>query len=135
MYPIIPYFKIFREWIMRRNCLGQKVVWFWPKLCPNCTVVLKEDFWGKLTNANLVNILFPITQKYFKINSVAFYTCVPKTTFIWGTVPEIQTKTNLFRHFGPLLPFTLIVRRGEQSPTWKDTVPPKEPTFTWSDIT
>ena len=45
--PIIPYFKAFREWIMTHNCLGHKVVWFWPKLCPNCTIVLKEDFWGK----------------------------------------------------------------------------------------
>ena len=29
-----------------------------------------------------------------------FYTCVPKTTIIWGTVPEIQSETNLFCHFG-----------------------------------
>ena len=75
LYPIIPYFKIFREWNMRHNYLRHKIVWFWPKLCPNCTIVLKEDFWGKLTNQNFVNILCPITQKYFKINSVAFYTC------------------------------------------------------------
>ena len=66
MYPIRPYFKICREWIMRHNCLGHKVVWIWPKLCPNCTIALKEDFWGKLTNANFVNLLCPIMQKYFK---------------------------------------------------------------------
>ena len=78
---------------MRHNYLGHKVVWFWSKLCPNCTILLKQDFWGKLTNANFVNILCPITQKYFKI---------PKTTIIWGTVPEIQSETNLFCHFGPI---------------------------------
>ena len=66
MYPIIPYFKIFREWIMRHNCLGYNVLWFWHKFCPKCTIVLKEDFWGKLTNANFVNLLYPIMQKYFK---------------------------------------------------------------------
>ena len=62
----MPYFKIFREWIMRHNCLEHKVVWFWPKLGQNCTIVLKEDFWRKLTNANIANLLCPIMQKYFK---------------------------------------------------------------------
>ena len=28
-----------------------------------------------------------------------------------------------------------IVRREVQSPTWKNTVPPKEPIPTWSEIT
>ena len=31
----------------------------------------------------------------------SFYTCVPKTRIIWGTIPEIQSKT-IFCHFGPL---------------------------------
>ena len=57
LYTIITYIKIFTEWIMRHNCLGHKVVWFWAKLCPDCTIVLKEDFCGKLTNANFVNLL------------------------------------------------------------------------------
>ena len=35
-----------------------------------------------------------------------FYTCVPKTTTIWGTVPEIHSETHIiFRHFEPFLPF------------------------------
>ena len=31
--------------------------------------------------------------------------------------------------------YMYIVRRGVQSPTWKNTVSPKEPTPTWNDIT
>ena len=38
-------------------------------------------------------------KKLLEISS--FYTCVPKTTIIWGTVPEIQSETNFFCHFGP----------------------------------
>ena len=31
-----------------------------------------------------------------------FYTCAPKTTIIWGTVPEIQSKTEYFVILGHL---------------------------------
>ena len=50
------------------DILGHKVVWFWPKFCWNCTIVLNKDFWGKLTNTNFFNLLCPIMQKYFKVN-------------------------------------------------------------------
>ena len=30
----------------------------------------------------------------------SFYTSVPKITIIWGTVPEIQSETDMFYHFG-----------------------------------
>ena len=29
------------------------------------------------------------------------FTCVPKATIIWSTVPEIQSWTEFFYHFGP----------------------------------
>ena len=38
---------------------------------------------------------------------LSFYTCVPKTTIIWGTVPEIQSETEFFvilDHFLPSYP-------------------------------
>ena len=36
----------------------------------------------------------------------SFYTSVPKTTMIWGTVPTIQNETDrIFCHFGSFLPF------------------------------
>ena len=112
-------FQIFREWIRRHNCLGHKIVCFWPWFYPNCTIVLKKDFWGKLANANFVNILFPITQKYFKINSVEFFTRVRKTTIILGTVSEIQSETFCFVILGHFLAFTLIVCRWYKVPPEK----------------
>ena len=42
-------------------------------------------------------------KKLLEISS--FYTRVPKTTIIWGTVPEIQ-RDKIFGHFGPY--FTLL---------------------------
>ena len=39
----------------------------------------------------------------------SFYTCVPKTTIIWGTVPEIQIETGNFLSFSIIFcPFTLL---------------------------
>ena len=43
-----------------------------------------------------------------KLLETLFYTCVPKTTTISGTVPEIQSETECFvilGHFFALLPF------------------------------
>ena len=37
-------------------------------------------------------------KKLLEISS--FYTCVLKTTIIWGTVPEIWSETEFFCHFG-----------------------------------
>ena len=43
-------------------------------------------------------------KKLLEISS--FYTCVPKSTIVWGTVPEIQSDTDrIFWHFGSLFPF------------------------------
>ena len=41
-------------------------------------------------------------KKWKKLLDISFYTCVPKTTIMWGTVPEIRNETdgNLC-HFGP----------------------------------
>ena len=45
---------------------------------------------------------FRILKKWKNLLEISsFYTCVPKTTIIWGTVPEIQSETNFFCHFGP----------------------------------
>ena len=46
----------------------------------------KSEFWKK-------------ENKLQEISS--FYTCVPKTTIIWGTVPEIRSGPKNFCHFGP----------------------------------
>ena len=43
-------------------------------------------------------------KKMLEISS--FYTCTPKTTFIWGTVPEIRSETTFFVILGHFLPFT-----------------------------
>ena len=37
---------------------------------------------------------------FLKIIIFLIYTCLPKTTVMWGTVPEIQSQTNLFCHYG-----------------------------------
>ena len=44
-------------------------------------------------------------KKLLEISS--FYTCVPKTTIIWSTVPAIQSETNLFCDFGLFFAFYL----------------------------
>ena len=46
----------------------------------------------------------PEFWKNEKKNCRRFYTCVPKTTIRWGTVPEIQTKM-FFCHLGHFFPF------------------------------
>ena len=47
---------------------------------------------------NLKNKNFEKIKKLLKISS--FYTCLPKTTIIWGTIPEIRSETDrIFYHF------------------------------------
>ena len=46
-----------------------------------------------------IRILKKWIKKLLEISS--FYTCVPKATIIWSTVPEIQSWTEFFYHFGP----------------------------------
>ena len=46
----------------------------------------------------------------------SFYTCVPKTTIIWGTVPEIQIETGNFLSFSIIFcPFTLLTAQKNQN--------------------
>ena len=49
-----------------------------------------------------------------------------KGTVIGDVPPKVLLRTALSAP---------IVHRGVQSPTWKNTVPPKEPIPTWNDIT
>ena len=55
-------------------------------------------FIDELWKTRKIRILKKWKKVLLEISS--FYTCVPKTTIIWGTVPEIQSETNLFCHFG-----------------------------------
>ena len=54
-------------------------------------------YWWTLKNPKNQNSE-KIKKNFLEISS--FYTCVPNTTTIWGTVPEIQSETNLFCDFG-----------------------------------
>ena len=54
--------------------------------------------------------------KHLEISSL--YTCVPKTTITWGTVPETRSETDWIScHFGVFFPFT----------------PPSIPTKNWKN--
>ena len=61
---------------MRHNCLGYNVLWFWPKFCPKCTIVLKEDFWGKLTK---------VLQFWAKLDTNYRFT-LKKGIFFWKNI-------------------------------------------------
>ena len=59
-------------------------------------------------------------KKLLEISS--FYTCVPKTTIIWGTVPEIRSETELFAILGHFLPFytpSLTTQKTKIFKKWK----------------
>ena len=64
----------------------------------------------------LMNFEKPENQNLEKIKKKkllevsTFYICVPKTTIIWGTVPEIQSETNLYCHFGPYFALSPILK-------------------------
>ena len=58
-------------------------------------------YWWTLKNPKSQN--FEKIKK--KILEISFHTCVPKTTIIWGTVPEIRSETELFAILGHFLPF------------------------------
>ena len=73
--------------------------------------------WGKPQNFLLAFIdelwktwKIRILVKWNKLLEISsFYTCVPKITFIWGTVAEIRSETEFFvilSHFLPLCPLT-----------------------------
>ena len=59
-------------------------------------------------------------KKMLEISS--FYTCVPRTTIIWGTAPEIQSETIFFLSFWAIfcpLPFPLPHLTTQKSKTLK----------------
>ena len=68
---------------------------FLPFYSPPPSLKLKKfEFWKK-------------SRKLLEISS--FYTCAPKTTIIWGKVPEIQSETDIiFCNFGYFLSFDPI---------------------------
>ena len=41
-----------------------------------------------------------------KKNNCSFYTCVPKTTTIWGTIPEIESETTFLSFWAIFCPLT-----------------------------
>ena len=48
-----------------------------------------------------------ILKKWKKLREISsFYTCVPKTTIIWGTVPEIWSERNNFLFWAIFCTFT-----------------------------
>ena len=50
----------------------------------------------------------------------SFYKCVPKTTIIWGTVPEIRSETEFFVILGHFLPsFPLTTQKTKILKKWK----------------
>ena len=49
---------------------------------------------------------------------LSFYTCVPKTSIIWGTVPKIQSETQNFLSFWAI--FTLLHYQSRKSKFWKN---------------
>ena len=52
-----------------------------------------------------------------KMEILSLYTCVPKTTIMWGTVPQIRSETIFFCHFGPL--FALKTQKNKILKKWK----------------
>ena len=66
---------------------------------------LRISFWHLLMNFEKPekSEFWKNEKKLLEISS--FYTCVPKTTIIWGTVPEIRSETELFAILGHFLPF------------------------------
>ena len=83
---------------------------------------LRISFWHLLMNFEKPekSEFWKNEKKLLEISS--FYTCVPKTTIIWGTVPEIWSETILsfwtvFCPFTPLPPLT--AQKMKISKKWK----------------
>ena len=82
----------------------------------NCTY--DSGFWYRCVKWwYLQQFFFFFFFHFFKILIFLIYTCLPKTTVMWGTVPEIQSQTNLFCHYG--LSFDLY----PIPPSWKPRAP------------
>ena len=65
---------------------------------------------------NLKNQDFEKWKKLLEISS--FCTCVPKTTIIWGMVPEIRSETGLFCHIGQF--FALFPPKNTENQNFED---------------
>ena len=48
----------------------------------------------------------------------SFCTCVPKTTIIWGTTPEIRSETDLFCHIGQF--FALLPPKNTENQNFEE---------------
>ena len=74
--------------------------------CEECGAHLRISFWHLLINLEKSekSEFWKNEKQLLEISS--FYTCVPKTTTIWGTVAEIQSEKNFcyFGQFFALLP-------------------------------
>ena len=73
------------------------------------------------------------TQKikiYMEISS--FYTCVPKTTTLWGAVPEIRSETKNFCHSGS---FFAILTPPHHPTTTKTKILKTKNTIKWCMLT
>ena len=83
---------------------------------------LRISFWHLLMNFEKPekSEFWKNEKKLLEISS--FYTCVPKTTIIWGTVPEIRSETELFAILGHFLPFytpSLTTQKTKIFKKWK----------------
>ena len=102
--------------------------------------------WGKPQNFLLAFIdelwktrKIRILAKWNKLLEISsFYTCVPKITFIWGTVAEIRSETEFFvilSHFLPLCPLTTwkikILKKWQGSTYWVVIRDPQGFEFSW----
>ena len=70
---------------------------------------LKLVIMGHFLSPPLITQEIRILKKWKKLLEISsFYTCAPKNTTIWGTVPEIWSETDKkFCHFGPF--FALLI--------------------------
>ena len=73
-----------------------------------CMTPIVRTFCSSLTetgnSGSSFSFLSPL--KTWKIKILKKWKCVPKTTIIWGMVPEIWSETDrIFSHFGPFFGF------------------------------
>ena len=86
----------------------------WDKISHSLTK--KLHMWGRRGTPQ--NFLLAFIDKLWKSPKIrllkkwknlleisSIYTCVPKTTIIWGTFPEIRSETEFFVILGHVLPF------------------------------
>ena len=69
----------------------------------NLLLAFIDELWKNPKNQNFEKV----KKKLLEISS--FYTCVPKTTIIWGTVPQFFFYNFFLVIMGHFLPFTLPI--------------------------